>query len=240
MEKEVNIIGIIPARGDSKGIAHKNIKLFNGKPLIYYAVKLAKEVEKKGIITGYIISTDDTEIASIAKDFGGNVPFLRPRELATDDSPVVDTIIHAVDWWEKHHKELIHSVLTLQPTNPLTSEEDIDKAVSYYLDKQPKARCLISVCDAQHVRLPTLYYKNSEYLEQVLSKVNPVVARQALRKLYWRNGAVYITRRDLLLQSKIVIDNKPLFYEMPRFRSVAIDDLFDWAVAELLMDYQGK
>ena len=236
--KDPKIVAIIPARGGSKGIPHKNIKPLNGRPLIHYAIELAREAQKRGIITDHIVSTDSEKIASIAKDSGGNVPFLRPAELATDDSPVIDTAIHAVNWWEKNHGDTIHSILILQPTNPLTAGEDLENSIRYYLKNQPEAKCLISVCDAQHVRLPTLYHKKGKRLEQILKEVNPTERRQALQKLYWRNGAVYITRRDLLLKEKKIISENPLFYEMPRSRSVAIDDMFDWSLAEMLIRLQ--
>jgi len=238
MQGDIKIITIIPARGGSKGIPEKNIKLFKGKPLIYYAIKLAKESEKKGIIVDHIVSTNDREIASMARNIGGNVPFLRPDSLATDDSLVIDTIMHAVEWWEEQHNDVVHSILLLQPTNPLTAIEDVEHSVAYYLDNQPKAKCLISICDAQNMRLSTLYYKKGRYLEQLLKEIDPVVKRQALRRLYWRNGAIYISRRDLFLEGRRLINDKPLFYEMSRFRSVAIDDMFDWCLAESLLHYK--
>ncbi len=231
----MKIIAIIPARSGSRGIPRKNIKLFNGKPLIHYAIELAKEAQKKGIIYDHIVSTDSEEITSAAKEIEGNVPFLRPAELATDSSAVVDTIIHAVNWWEKNHGDTIHSILILQPTNPLTAGEDIENSVKHYLDNQPDASCLISVCDAQHIRLSSLYHEKSGYLEQVFKNVDPTERRQTLKKLYSRNGAVYITRRDLLLGERKIINENPLFYTMPRERSVAIDDRFDWQLAEFLM-----
>lgn len=229
------IVAVIPARGGSKGIARKNIKLLNAKPLIGYAIELANEAAKRGIIAGHIVSTDDTEIATIAKEMGGNVFFLRPADLATDDSLVVDTIIHAVKWWQENHKDIIDHILLLQPTNPLTDIEDVAGAVAHYLKNQPEAECLISVSDAQHVRLPTLYFQKGKYLEQALKEANPLVRRQDLRKLYWRNGSIYISRRDLLLREGKILDNNPLFYEMPRERSVPIDDMFDWNLAEMLI-----
>jgi len=230
------ILAIIPARSGSKGIPRKNIKSFNGKPLIHYAIALAAKVQRKGLIVGHIVSTDSKRIASIARKSGGNAPFLRPRELATDDSPVVETVMHTVKWWEEHNRSIIHSVLILQPTNPLTAAEDIEGAVRQYLDNQPKARCLISVCDAQHIRLPALYYKKGKYLEQAVRQLDPASRRQSLRRLYWRNGAVYIVRRDLLLKKRKIMSENPCCYEMPKARSVAIDDVLDWRVAEWLMN----
>jgi len=240
MIENKKILAIIPARGGSKGIPRKNIKSFNGRPLIHYAIALARKVQKKGVIVGHVVSTDSKRIASIAKESGGNVPFLRPRGLATDDSPVVDTVIHAVKWWEQHNRDTIHSVLILQPTNPLTTAQDVEGAAGQYLDNQPEAACLISVCDAQHIRLSALYHKRGEYLEQALPQLDPAARRQSLKKLYWRNGAIYIVRRDLLLKEQKIINENPLFYTMPRTRSVAIDDIFDWNVAELFMNHAGE
>ena len=239
-DKNPKIVTIIPARGGSKGIPNKNIKPLNGKPLIHYAIELAREAQRKGIIFDHIVSTDREEIASIAKDMEGNVPFLRPAELATDGSAVVDTAIHAVNWWEKEHGDKIHSILILQPTNPLTTGQDVEKAVKHYLNNQPEAKCLVSVCDAQHIRLSSLYHEKGMYLEQVFKDVDPTERRQALKKLYWRNGAIYITRRDLLLKEQKIINENPLFYTMPRDRSVAIDDIFDWNVAELFINRADK
>ncbi|UCC98753.1 MAG: acylneuraminate cytidylyltransferase family protein [Phycisphaerales bacterium] len=233
------ILAVIPARSGSKGIPHKNIKHLNGRPLIHYAIALAVKVQNKGFIIGHVVSTDSKRIASIAKKGGGNVPFLRPPELATDDSPVVETVIHAVRWWEQQNKETIHSVLLLQPTNPLTAAEDIEGAVKSYLDNQPKATCLISVCDAQHIRLSTLYHKKGKYLEQAVRQLDPASQRQSLHRLYWRNGAVYLVRRDLLLKQRKIMIQNPCCYEMPKARSVAIDDIMDWCIAEWLISCSG-
>ena len=238
--KNPKIVAIIPARGGSKGIPHKNIKPFNGKPLIYYAIELAKEIQRKGLILDHVVSTESEEIASIAKELEGNVPFLRPNELAEDCSPVIETVIHAINWWEKHREDTIHSILILQPTNPLTAKQDVENSIRHYLNNQPQACCLISVCNAQHIRLSSLYHDKGMYLEQVLKQANPTERRQASRKLYWRNGAVYITRRDLLLKKQKIISENPLYYEMPRVRSIAIDDDFDWDVAELFINRAGK
>jgi CMP-N,N'-diacetyllegionaminic acid synthase len=239
-EKISKIVAIIPARGGSKGIPNKNIKPLKGRPLIHYAIELAKTAQKKGIIFDHIVSTDSEKIASVAKGIEGNVPFLRPAELATDCSAVVDTAIHAVNWWEKNHGDTIHSILILQPTNPLTAGEDIENSIKHYLDNQPEARCLVSVCDAQHIRLSSLYHIKDKHLEQVFKDVDPAERRQASKKLYWRNGAIYISRRDLLLKEKKIISETPLFYTMPRKRSVAIDDIYDWNIAELYINRAVK
>lgn len=232
-----NILAIIPARGGSKGIPKKNIKPFVGKPLIYYAIKLAKEAKKSGLIVDHLVSTDSREIKLIAEKWGGRAPFLRPKELAADKSPMVDTIIHALNWWEKKNRDRIHSVLLLQPTHPLTTLKDIENAIEHYLNNQTKEKCLISICDAQHIRLPTLYYKKGKYLEQAIKGLNPNTQRQAMRSLYWRNGGIYLTRRDLLLRKRMLVNERPLFYEVSKFYSADLDDIFDWVMAEFLLNY---
>ena len=224
----MKILAIIPARGGSKRLPNKNIKLLNGKPLIHYPIELALQAEKKALIVGHIVSTNDEKIASVAKEAGGNVSFLRPSELASDDSNVVDTAIHTVNWWQDNHDEMIDSVLLLQPTNPLTSIEDIEKAIENYIQQQ--AKCLISVCKAKRGQLNTVYRAKGKYMEQAF-----IDGGQSSEEFYWRNGGIYIAQCDLLFGKRIFIDKSPLFYEMPKFRSIAIDDNFDWQLAEFLM-----
>lgn len=236
----MNVIAIIPARGGSKGIPGKNIKSLHSRPLISYVISLAKQAEKRGLIREHIVSTDDKKIALAAKRLGGNVPFLRPKKLAEDFSQTINVVLHAVKWWEKQRKDKIHSVLLLQPTSPLTTIEDIDNALKIYFAYQPEAPCLISVCKASYVRPQTLYYEKGGYLTQLSKDNDSLKLRQATRKIYWRNGSIYITRRDLLLQRKRLVNAQPLFYEMPRFRSITIDDMFDWTIAEFLFSYHRK
>ncbi|MBN2143870.1 MAG: acylneuraminate cytidylyltransferase family protein [Candidatus Aureabacteria bacterium] len=235
-----DILGIIPARGGSKGIIGKNIRQMCGKPLIYYAVNLAQQLKRENLITDYLVSTDSEQIANVVKSFGAEVPFLRPGHLAGDNSPVIDTIIHAVNGWEKNQGKKIHSVLLLQPTNPLTVFSDVEKAILYYLSLQPGADSLISISNAEHIRLPTLYYKKGNRLVQVEKNAVPNVNRQKIKSLFWRNGAIYLSRRDLLLKKKRVLGPNPYYFEMPRMRSLTIDDLFDWEMAEWMMKYGSR
>jgi CMP-N-acetylneuraminic acid synthetase len=231
----MKILAIIPARVGSKRLPNKNIRRLNGKPLIHYPIELAILAEKKGLIIGHIVSTDDEKTASIAKEAGGNISFIRPANLAGDDSKVVDTAIHAVTWWQDNHHEKIDSVLLLQPTSPLTTIEDIEKAIGLYI--QHHAKCLISVCKAQHFISNALYQADGINLKQIFINENQSGAGQGLQQLYLRNGGIYISRCSLLFEKKVFIDENPLFYEMPRLRSVAIDDMFDWILAEALIQY---
>ncbi len=235
----MKILAIIPARGGSKRLPNKNIKQLNGKPLIHYPIELAQQAQKIGVIVDHIISTDDKKIASIAKKAGGNVPFLRPDKLATDESKIIGAVQHAVNWWQKKNNDKINSVLLLQPTSPLTNINDVEAAVKYYNDSQPSSKCLVSVYKAQDYISDAIYQAKGKYLKQVFVNNDQIEAGQGLQQLYLRNGGLYITRCDLLFEEKIFIDENPLFYEMPRLRSVAIDDMFDWIMAESLMKYRN-
>ena len=230
------ILSVIPARGGSKTIPRKNICLLAGKPLIHYAINLAQAAQAKGLIADYLVSTDDKEIADVAREIGANVPFLRPKELAGDTSPIIDTLIHAVEYYEESTNNKVDVVCLLQPTNPLTIMKDLEGAILLYLDKTPAS--LISVCDAQHVRLSTLYFKKNDYLVQVFDG-DAIKPRQFSEKVAWRNGAIYLASRELI-RNRQAIDETPCFYEMPRQRSVPIDDLCDWELAELYLGVKNE
>ena len=121
----IQILPLILARGGSKGLPKKNIKPLCGKPLIAWTIEQALGSHR---IDAVVVSTDDTEIANQSKAFGAKAPFLRPKELARDDSPSVDAILHAVNWFESHGKHF-DTVLLLEPTSPLRKSDDIDKAI---------------------------------------------------------------------------------------------------------------
>ena len=131
-KNQVKILAIIPARGGSKGVPRKNIIPLCGKPLIAYTIETS---QKSKLIDSTIVSTDDKEIAKIASDYGGDVPFLRPSELATDDSPDIDYLKHALEWVEKHRKWYPEILVILQPTLPFRTVEDVDNTLQFMIDQ---------------------------------------------------------------------------------------------------------
>lgn len=231
-EAATTILGVIPARGGSKGIRKKNLRLLDGLPLIAHRIKSAIASTR---LTRCIVSTDDPEIAAVARDFGGEVPFLRPSALSADDSPTWGVLQHAVEWIEGNDTGRVGAVVTLQPTAPLCLATDIDAAVECFSSNQPHAECLASVCDAASHHPLTLYYQSDEYLSPFLPGLNPNTRRQKFPSIFWRNGAIYITRRDLLFRERRVISDRPLAYIMPRSRSANIDELVDLEIAEVML-----
>ena len=235
-----DIIAVIPARGGSKGVPRKNLRVVGGLPLVAHAIKAG---DGAAGLAGCIVSTDDEEIAAVARAHGGNVPFMRPAALASDQSPTWAALQHAVEWYEAAHAREVLAVVTLQPTTPLRTSADVDSAVRIFLDHQPAADSLIAVCRAQARHPLTLYTKDSEssaFLNHMVLGQNPNTRRQDFPPVYWRNGAIYITRRDLLFTQNRVVSEHPLAYRMPKLRSANIDEAFDIELAELMLAWNAR
>ncbi|MEJ5377185.1 MAG: acylneuraminate cytidylyltransferase family protein [bacterium] len=234
--KSSHILGVIPARGGSRGIPLKNIRPLLGKPLILYTIEAAKKA--KGM-DACLVSTDSQEIARISQEAGAWVPFLRPAELATDESPTWCTLMHAILYYEQISGCMVDSVVTLQPTTPLRLPEDIEGAIRTFKEAQPQADSLISACEADHMHPLTLYRRDGPWLRPFLPGENHTRRRQEWEKIYWRNGAVYISKRDLVMEGHRVVGDQPLLYEMPSIRSVSIDTEEDLELAELRLRYSA-
>lgn len=224
------MLAIIPARGGSKGLPRKNIKLLNGLPLICYSIKAALA---SNLIDRVIVSTDDNEIASVAKNYGAEVPFMRSIELASDESMVVDTYLEAVDWVAKKNSILIKSFVALLPTAPLRTSKDIDDAVKIFKDKN--ANSVISVVEAPFPLHWNRRITKEGLLENYSPEFNAVKNRQAFEKTYIPNGAVYVFQTEVLRSTREYYTNKTYPYLMPIERSVDIDSLLDFEWAEFLL-----
>lgn len=222
------IIGVIPARGGSKSIPRKNIKMLQGKPLLAYTIEEAK---KSKYLTHLIVSTEDEEIKNISLQYGAEVPFLRPQELATDTALAIPTVQHAVTSTEKIKKIKYDYVIMLQPTAPLRKTEDIDKALTMLIEAD--ADGIISVVDVNnwHPMKMKKFDKNGYLIDYQAPPVeNP--PRQILPKIYMVNGAIYATKRDILMEKNSFKGDKCLGYIMARERSVNIDTETDFLIAE--------
>ena len=145
MIKGKTVLAVIPARGGSKRLPRKNCLLLQGKPLIVYSIEAAKE---SVYIDEVVVSTDDEEIASLARQAGASVPFLRPAELSTDEASSVDVVAHALNYYQVNEKKLFDYVVLLQPTSPLRTAAHINQALE--LLKEKKADAIVSVCEAEH------------------------------------------------------------------------------------------
>jgi CMP-N-acetylneuraminic acid synthetase len=231
--KEQRILAIIPARGGSKGIPRKNMQLLRGKPLISYSIHAALQSHT---IQKTVVSTDDESIACAARQYGAEVPFLRPLHLSTDTATSVSVLQHAVRYLADKEEDPADIIVCLQPTSPLRSAEDIDQAVTLCLSTG--ADSVVSLCPAEHhpYWMKTVVGNRVYPLMEVDDEKYP--RRQDLPPVYQLNGAVYVTRRRILLEEDRLLGGNTLAYVMPRERSVDIDTPIDLKLAELLM--QGE
>lgn len=221
------MIAIIPARGGSKGLPGKNIRPLCGKPLIAYTIDCARQAKS---IERVIVSTDDREIAEIARQYGAEVPFLRPDHLASDSAQAVDAYIYTISRLSQEEGVAISEFVVLLPTCPLRLPSDIDGAVALFRKKQ--ADSVVSYTPEAHpVRWHRFLTEDGSF-EDIFP---PTLAnRQEERMSYYPNGAIYVFRSEIIRQRRYYT-NKSYAYVMPRSRSVDIDSLEDFAYAEFLM-----
>jgi len=224
------ILTIIPARGGSKGLPGKNTKALGGKPLIAWTIEHATSCE---YIDRIIVSTDNEEIAEISIEHGAEVPFMRPWELATDKASTIDAIRHVLRWLGESENFRPRYVLLLQPTSPLRSREDIDRARDILVARN--ARSVVSVCETNHHpwwsnTLPENRNMKAFLRPEILNK-----SRQELPVYYRLNGAIYLAESEYLLERNGFFGPKTFAYVMPNERSVDIDSLLDFQIASFLM-----
>ena len=223
----IKTLGIIPARGGSKGIIKKNIKEVSDNPLIYYTIEACKKSE---LLSRFLVSTDDSEIASVAEQNGTEV-LARPKELATDSASSLGVVKHVYES-EKSKGNHYEAMLLLQPTNPLRTAEDIDAAIKILFAEGSDS--VISVCEATDYHPQYMYVFEGDLLRNYLGNVINY-RRQDLEPIYYRNGAIYAFRTELLKEDKL-IGIRPAPYVMPKSRSVNIDDEYDLFIAECLLN----
>ena len=221
----MKVLGIIPARGGSKEIFRKNIKNLSGKPLIAWTIEAA--VQAQGI-NRIIVSTEDEEIASVAEKLGADVPFIRPLELAQDNTPSIAPVLHAIEMLPE-----FDWVLLLQPTSPLRSVMDIEGIIQLCCEEDaPSAMSITEV--SEH---PFWMYRRDDRqrLQPLIPNRPNIRRRQDLPLAYAPNGALYLARTDWLIEHQDFISTDTLGYVMPNDRSVDLDTPLDWRWAEFLI-----
>ena len=224
----MNVISIITARGGSKGIPRKNIKLLKDHPLIYYSITASKQSK---FIKNTYVTTEDKEIAKISLKYGSEI-IKRPKELAKDNTSSVDTILHALNYLEDKNK-LPDFFVLLQPTSPLRTTEDINNSIRLFINNDCDA--LISVSELNHSSLMNFKIENNFLVancdESFLNR-----RRQDLPKYYCPNGAIYIITPESIRKNRTFIPKKTIPYVMPKERSVDLDTPFDFKLAEFILE----
>lgn len=228
------ILAIIPARGGSKGIPHKNIRNFGGKPLIAHTIDQAKASK---FITRTIVSTDSPEIAAVAKKYGAEVPFLRPKALAGDTSQVADAIIHALDFLKDAENYNPDYIVMLQTTSPLRTAKDIDESLEKLF--KTKADCVVTLCETEQL-LYTIDKRQRLHLvsdEKFMKSTN----RQQLEQTYMLNGAmVYAIKTSVFRRDKSYFKGDLIGHVIDGWRSVDLDEPVDFIIAEMIYKNLAK
>lgn len=227
----MKVLGIIPARGGSKGVHRKNIRPLCGKPLLAYTAEAALAAKS---LTKTILSTEDEEIADIGRSLGIDVPFMRPVELAEDATATFPVILHAVTKLESLG-EFYDAVCLLQPTNPLRRAEDIDNCIE--LLETTRADSVVSILPVPATYNPKWVYWRSPDGEMTLSSSDsePVKRRQDLPSAFHREGSVYVTKRSVLSEYGNLYGRDVRGYEMSEANSINIDTQDDWDRAEAMI-----
>ncbi|OGV48055.1 MAG: hypothetical protein A2X49_02045 [Lentisphaerae bacterium GWF2_52_8] len=234
------ILAIIPARGGSKGLPRKNLAPLAGKPLIAWTIEAALESKS---VSRVIVSTEDEEIAETARHFGAELPFLRPPELAEDNTPSMAPLLHALCWLREHEGITPKYVMLLQPTSPLRGSSDIDAAAE--LAKRRSAAHVISVCPAPchpfHIMKLGADGSMESFFDSSFDEMQRrYPRRQELPPAYIENGAIYLSRCAELLASKSFYSPPPLALPMSEESSLDIDSASELAEAEKLLAARKK
>jgi CMP-N,N'-diacetyllegionaminic acid synthase len=225
-----NYLGVITARGGSKGLPGKNIRPIGGKPTIAYSVEAALGSR---YLTRTIVSTDDKEIAGICRDYGAQVPFIRPEDLSTDHIPHLPVLQHAVGFVEAEG-DPVDVVILLQPTSPLRQAHDIDRSIELFLERE--ADTVISASETVYVV--------AEGDDGLISSLSDTKVGQFRRQDFSRmldlNGAVYVMKRDDIMERNRMLGDRVYAYVMARRDSIEIDDQEDFDLVQLIMSKRGS
>ncbi len=223
-----SVLAAIPARGGSKGVPGKNIKPLAGKPLIAWTIAAAREVS---YLDKIIVSSEDQTILEISRSYGAQTPFVRPEELARDDTPGIAPVLHALDALPEKYDY----VVLLQPTSPLRTADDIRAALELCLDRAAPA--CVSVTEPKHKPWWMFSLNQQSGLEPMYGDMP--ARRQDMPAVYALNGAVYVAETGWLRQKQTFVSPDTVAYVMPAERSLDIDTELDFRLAEALLACRG-
>lgn len=227
----MKILAIIPARGGSKGVPGKNIKLLNGKPLLAYTTEVALQSQ---LLSKVILSSDDYQIIETAKNLGVEVPFVRPAELSQDDSPTINLVLHALKWFEKKNI-IFDAICLLQPTSPFRTVDFLDNAIKKFIESGCDS--LVSVQKVPHEFNPhwTFEVNENDHIRIATGENEIIKRRQDLPTAFFRDGSIYITKAEVILNQNSLYGKSIGFIEADSEWYVNIDTISDWEKAEKII-----
>lgn len=230
MINQERVLAIIPARGGSKGLPRKNLAEFCGKPLIAWSILSALNSK---LIDDVVVSTDDLQIANIAMNFGASVPFIRPSELASDDSKTIDVVKHALEFLEKLGKTFEYIVL-VEPTSPIRATNDLDAMITKLQDKALEFDGLVSIGEVKH-HPNLLKIIDGNTLKRFSDLLPNTTRRQDDSKVYFPFGVGYVVKVNALKKENTFYTNRCTYFKLQPLQCVEIDDANDLRIAEMFM-----
>ncbi len=232
----MRVLGLIPARGGSKGVPRKNIRLLGGRPLIHYTIDAAKAASR---IDRVVVTTEDAEIAELSAQAGAELPFLRPSHLAGDATAMLPVVVHAIESLAQEGW-MADAVCLLQPTFPLRSSSEIDACIETFESKD--ADCVFSVHRVPaHYNPHWVYFSGDDgALRLSTGEAAPIARRQELPAAFHRSGSVYVTRTRVITEEGSLYGRRVFGYETPAETACNIDTEEDWERAQSLIQKQGQ
>jgi CMP-N-acetylneuraminic acid synthetase len=222
------VLGIVPARGGSKGIARKNIRQLDGKPLLAYTAEAALRCER---LTTVMLSTDDPEIAQLGKDLGIDVPFLRPADLALDSTPMIEVILHALGWAQSAGKHY-DAICLLQPTSPLRTAATIDRCVSRLWEEDVDTVLSVRPVPSEYNPHWVYFETGDGCLRPAVGDLEPISSRQQLPMAYHRDGSVFAARTETVLVRSSLYGLKIIGVVSPAAEACDLDTEEQWRALE--------
>lgn len=230
-----SILGIIPARGGSKGLPQKNIKEIGGKPLIAWTISKAN---KSQYLDDVVVSTDCSEISDVAVAANGNVPYLRPDHLASDTASSVDVVLHVLDEQEKRFGKVYDYIVLLEPTSPLREDDDIDNMIKKLIDSKENNDSICSIGEVGAHPVITKKIQGDNVVPYFSSDEISATRRQDLQRAFFPYGVAYMVSVEAFKREKTFYTSKNTYYEIKRYQCYEIDDIYDFIVTERIMEYE--
>ena len=234
MYKGKTFLGIIPARGGSKGLPNKNIKLLHGKPLIEYTIHAANYSK---LLDDCVVSTDSEEIMNIAKESGGNVPFLRPDYLATDTATTFDAVEHAINFYKDTLNKEYDYIVLLEPTSPLREDDDIDNMIMRIVENDTKFDSIVSIGEVDEH--PSILKKimDDDSIIPYCDNLKVTNRRQDNDVAYFPYCVAYIAKMGNFLEEKTFYTKRNTYYKIKKHQCYEIDDIFNFLSIENIMKH---
>lgn len=224
-------LAIIPARSGSKGLKDKNIKMLCGKPLMAWSIQAGLESR---YIDEIVVSTDSKQYAEIASQYGAQVPFLRPKHLSLDESTTFSSIQHTIDFYKHQQQKEFDYIVLLEPTSPLREAIDIDRAIEMLL-AHPTAQSIVGISKTESQNPEFLIKLNAKnFIESYTGRGFAPLRRQEIKEIFFLEGTIYISQTQALLEYQNFYHQKTLGYEVPKWKSLEVDDEDDFVMIEAM------